>query len=153
QSPDLKTSLSWSKTWLGESGSWNLTKLRKMKTQRSWTSELVAGRDPGEARLKWVIRMDHGRTMYRSGNRPRDLEELKKIKEASLTQCITAGRCMQLNVAPWAVWSISLSWVSWRSAQLSWTECSSHGQLGRVWTVAGPCGRPGCADGLVSSWD
>ncbi|KAF2532708.1 hypothetical protein F2Q70_00030107 [Brassica cretica] len=31
-----------------------------------------------------------------SGNRPRDLEGLKKIKEASWTQCITAGRCSQL---------------------------------------------------------
>lgn len=93
RSHDLKTSVSWSKMWLRESGSWNLTKIRQMQAQRSWTSELVAGRDPGEARLKWVIRMDHGRTKYRSGNRPKDLEELKKIKEASWTQCITAGRC------------------------------------------------------------
>ncbi|KAF2578250.1 hypothetical protein F2Q68_00002862 [Brassica cretica] len=40
-----------------------------------------------------MIRMDHGKTKSRSGNRPRDLEGLKKIKEASWTQCKTAGRC------------------------------------------------------------
>ncbi|KAF3560910.1 hypothetical protein DY000_02015196 [Brassica cretica] len=42
-------------------------------------------------------------------------------------------------------------WVSWGSAQLSWTECSSLGQLGRVQTVIGPCGRPMCTDGPVGS--
>ncbi|KAF2554286.1 hypothetical protein F2Q68_00034587 [Brassica cretica] len=43
-----------------------------------------------------MIRTDHGKIKSRSGNRPRDLEGLKKIKEASWTQCITAGRCSQL---------------------------------------------------------
>ncbi|KAF2568760.1 hypothetical protein F2Q68_00025470 [Brassica cretica] len=44
-----------------------------------------------------MIRMDHGKTKSRSGNRPRDLEGLKKIKEASWAQCITAGRCVSGN--------------------------------------------------------
>ncbi|CAG7863143.1 unnamed protein product, partial [Brassica rapa] len=77
-------------------GSWTSVVLGEDHGGQLFQSELVAGRDPGEARLKWVIRMDHGRSKYRSGNRPRDLEELKKIKEASWTQCITAGRCSQL---------------------------------------------------------
>ncbi|KAF3597642.1 hypothetical protein DY000_02020085 [Brassica cretica] len=48
RSYDLKTSVSWSKTWLRESDSWNLTKIRQRQAQRSWTSELVAGRGPGQ---------------------------------------------------------------------------------------------------------
>ncbi|KAF2611514.1 hypothetical protein F2Q70_00009842 [Brassica cretica] len=47
RSYDLKTSVSWSKTWLRESDSWNLTKIRQRQAQRSWTSEPVAGRGPG----------------------------------------------------------------------------------------------------------
>ncbi|KAF3569459.1 hypothetical protein DY000_02011535 [Brassica cretica] len=34
-----------------------------------------------------MIRMDHGETKSRPGNRPRDLEGLNKTKEASWTQC------------------------------------------------------------------
>ncbi|KAF2618740.1 hypothetical protein F2Q68_00039173 [Brassica cretica] len=67
-----------------------------------------------------MIRMDHGKTKSRSGNRPRDLEGLKKIKEASWTQCITAWRCAgsdgdQLNSAGLSVqvlgsWAESGQW-------------------------------------------
>ncbi|KAF3607979.1 hypothetical protein DY000_02048258 [Brassica cretica] len=46
RSYDLKTSVSWSKTWLRESDSWNLTKIRQRQAQRSWTSKPVAGRGP-----------------------------------------------------------------------------------------------------------
>ncbi|KAF3539226.1 hypothetical protein F2Q69_00023276 [Brassica cretica] len=44
RSYNLKTSVSWSKTWLRESDSWNLTKIRQGQAQRSWTSEPVDGR-------------------------------------------------------------------------------------------------------------
>ncbi|KAG2275006.1 hypothetical protein Bca52824_057561 [Brassica carinata] len=43
-------------------------------------------------------------------------------------------------------WTSSLSWDSWGSAQLSWTECSSHGQLGgsgqwrAMWVTRVPMG-------------
>ncbi|KAF3495059.1 hypothetical protein DY000_02052882 [Brassica cretica] len=37
---------------------------------------------------------------------------------------------------------VSLRWVSWGSAQLSWTECSGLGPLGQVWVVTGPVGLP-----------
>ncbi|KAF2554285.1 hypothetical protein F2Q68_00034586 [Brassica cretica] len=47
-SHDLKTGVSWSKTWLRESGSWTLTKIRQRQGQRSWTSKPVAGRGPGQ---------------------------------------------------------------------------------------------------------
>ncbi|KAF3549260.1 hypothetical protein DY000_02004014 [Brassica cretica] len=51
RSYDLKTSVSWSKTWLRESDSWNLTKIRQRQAQRSWTSEPVAGREASSKEL------------------------------------------------------------------------------------------------------
>ncbi|CAG7870372.1 unnamed protein product, partial [Brassica rapa] len=39
--------------------------------------------------------MDHGKTKSRSGNRPRDLEGLNKMKKASWTKCLAARRCKQ----------------------------------------------------------
>ncbi|KAF2564867.1 hypothetical protein F2Q70_00017616 [Brassica cretica] len=50
RSYNLKTSVSWSKTWLRESDSWNLTKIRQGQAQRTWTSEPVAGRGPENTR-------------------------------------------------------------------------------------------------------
>ncbi|KAF2577093.1 hypothetical protein F2Q68_00004554 [Brassica cretica] len=40
-----------------------------------------------------MIRMDHEKTKSRSGNRPRDLVRLNKMKRESWTSDETAGRC------------------------------------------------------------
>ena len=75
--------------------------------------------------MKWVIRMDHGKTKSRSGNWPRDLEGLKKIKETSWTQCITAGRCSkQARPARWSV--VQLSVAHWRVCQLPELDGLAH---------------------------
>ncbi|KAG5399959.1 hypothetical protein IGI04_014566 [Brassica rapa subsp. trilocularis] len=64
----------------------------------------------------------------RSGNKPRDLEGLKKIEEASWTQCITAERCglgpvgqvwavtgpvgwPRMAMSRWALWIEPGAWV------------------------------------------
>ncbi|KAF3501883.1 hypothetical protein F2Q69_00042443 [Brassica cretica] len=82
-----------------------------------------------------MIRMDHGKTNSRSGKRPRDLEGLKKIKEASWTQCITAGRCgKQARPASW------VSWGSAHSAGSAGDQLNSAGlsvQVSGSWTGSG----------------
>ncbi|KAF2579826.1 hypothetical protein F2Q68_00004121 [Brassica cretica] len=64
-----------------------------------------------------------------------------------------AGRCngevQSAHGSSEVAHQVSLSWVSWRSAQLSLTECSGLGPVGQVWAVTGPVGWPRMA---MSRW-
>ncbi|KAF2566936.1 hypothetical protein F2Q68_00025469 [Brassica cretica] len=87
-----------------------------------------------------MIRMDHGKTKSRSGNRPRDLEGLKKIKEASWAQCITAGRCGQLPELDGLAHSAGSDGDQLNSARLS-VQVSGSWAGSRQWPghVGDPC--------------
>ncbi|KAF3548484.1 hypothetical protein DY000_02006669 [Brassica cretica] len=86
----------------------------------------IMGVDREQAVMKRIIRMDHEKTKSRSGNIPRDLVRLNKMKRASWTSDETAGRCE--NEA------------RWESAQLSWMECWKLGPVCQSWAVTGPVG-------------
>ncbi|KAF2535692.1 hypothetical protein F2Q68_00021960 [Brassica cretica] len=73
--------------------------------------------------------MDQGKTKSRSGNRPRDLEGLNKMKKASWTKCLAARPCKK-EAQPA------------RRSSLIWNECSGLGPVGQVWTVTVPVGWP-----------
>ena len=80
----------------------------------------IMGIDRERAVMKWMIRMDHVKTKFRSGNGPRDLEGLNKMKEASWTQCMTARR-----------WKEEAQPVGWSSvgAQVECVSSTLTGQL------------------------
>ncbi|KAF3549221.1 hypothetical protein DY000_02010203 [Brassica cretica] len=83
-----------------------------------------------------------------------DLGARRRKAQRSWASVTVAGRCTgEAQSAHGSSEVAHQVWVSWGSAQLSWTECSGLGQLGRVRTVVGPCGRPMCDDGLMDSWD
>ncbi|KAF3521905.1 hypothetical protein F2Q69_00050445 [Brassica cretica] len=76
-----------------------------------------------------MIRMDHGKTKSRSGNRPRYFEGLKKIKEASWTHCITAGSGLlpgRLVGQGW-LWAGGFFWSGHGHGQSVW-DCFGHVQ-------------------------
>ncbi|KAF3503904.1 hypothetical protein F2Q69_00042446 [Brassica cretica] len=87
-----------------------------------------------------MIRMDHGKSKSRSPNRPRDLEGLKKIKEESWTQCITAGRCGKLPELDGLAHSAGSAGDQLNSAGLSVQVSGSWAGSGQ-WPghVADPC--------------
>ncbi|KAF3508002.1 hypothetical protein F2Q69_00009796 [Brassica cretica] len=91
------------------------------------------------------------------GARRHTSQTRRRKAQRSWASVTVAGRCngeaQSAHGSSEVADQVSLSWVSWGSAQLSWSECSGLGQLGRVRTVAGPCGRPMCDDGLMDSWD
>ncbi|KAF3584126.1 hypothetical protein F2Q69_00029656 [Brassica cretica] len=81
-----------------------------------------------------MIRMDHEKTKCRSGNRPRDLVGLNKMKRARWTSDETVGRCE--NEAR----SAGRSSDKLSVAHINWMECWKLGPVCQFWIVTGPVG-------------
>ncbi|KAF3513352.1 hypothetical protein F2Q69_00005963 [Brassica cretica] len=87
--------LGWCIEWLGD---WlNLLRLEyadpNLESWTSGTSHVFVWLLDGPSTVVEVAKMDHEKTKSRSGNRPRDLVRLNKMKRESWTSDETAGRC------------------------------------------------------------